>query len=86
MKMSLFAPLNLNMVIMLLITFLLVQTDIAEWLDLEKAPRALRILTYNTRFGRCFNDLIDKFGLDLERVGNVISAMKPEYAGIQEVD
>lgn len=86
MKKSLFAPLNLNMIIMLLITLLSAQTDIAEWLDLEKAPRALRILTYNIRFGRCFNDLIGKFGLDLECVGNVISAIKPEYAGIQEVD
>lgn len=86
MKKSPFTPLNLNMIIMLLVTFLSAQTDIPEWLDLEKAPRALRILTYNIRFGRCFNGLEDKFGLDHERVGNVISAIKPEYAGIQEVD
>ena len=86
MKQSLFVPLNLNMIIMLLVTFLSAQTDIPEWLDLEKAPRALRILTYNIRFGHCFNGLEDKFGLDLERVGNVISAIKPEFACIQELD
>ena len=41
------------MIIMLLVTFLSAQTDISEWLDLEKVLRAPRIPTYKIRFGRC---------------------------------
>ena len=61
-------------------------TDIPAEFDPGKAPGTLRILTYNIRVGYGFNDLDDPSGLDLEAVGNVISAIKPDYAGIQEVD
>ena len=62
------------------------QTDIPEDFDLSKAPGAFRILSYNIRVGYGFNDLEDISGLDLEGVGEVISAIKPDCAGIQEVD
>ena len=72
--------------LLLPITFLsaqIVSTEIPENFDLLKSPRALRILTYNIRACRGLNDL---FGLNPALSGNIISALTPDIAGIQEVD
>ena len=60
-----------------------VSTEMPENFDLMKSPRALRILTYNIRACRGLNDL---FGLNPALSGNIISALSPDIAGIQEVD
>lgn len=60
-----------------------ISTDVPDDMDLKKNSQTIRIMTYNIRACRGLNDT---FGLNPTLSGQVISAVCPDIAAIQEVD